>query len=144
MSTSTPRANRNAPASVAWAARRSGLARVLLLAAVAHTPSDLLAQQATGRDPLITRAEATGFRETSRHADVMNVARALDEASDLVHLTTMGYSLEGRELPLLVVGRVRDATPAAVRASGLLRVYLQGKIHAGEVEGKEVLQMHVR
>jgi hypothetical protein len=97
-----------------------------------------------GRDPLLTRAEATDFQETSRHEDVMAVARALDAASDLVHLTRMGYTFEGRELPLLVVGRVPDASPESVRASGRLRVYLQGNIHAGEVEGKEVLQMLVR
>jgi hypothetical protein len=123
---------------------RRGAVRALLAAAVACSPAIVAAQQPSARDPLITRAEATDFRETSRHADVMSVARALDAASDLVHLTTMGYSLEGRELPLLVVGRVPNAGPEAVRASGLLRVYLQGNIHAGEVEGKEVLQMLVR
>ncbi|HEX9710279.1 MAG TPA: M14 family metallopeptidase, partial [Candidatus Thermoplasmatota archaeon] len=34
--------------------------------------------------------------------------------------------------------------PEAVRASGLLRVYLQGNIHGGEVPGKEALLMLVR
>jgi hypothetical protein len=42
---------------------------------------------------------------------------------------------------MAVVGRVADASPEAVRASGKTVVYLQGNIHAGEVEGKEALQI---
>ena len=93
---------------------------------------------------LLTRAEATGFVETSRYQDVMRLAQALDEASDLVHLGSMGYTMEGREIPLMVVGRVADASPEAVRASGRLVVYLQGNIHGGEVPGKEALLILVR
>ena len=68
----------------------------------------------------------------------------VDQASDLVHLTSFGYTFEGRSLPLAVVGRVPDATPATVRASGRLRVYLQANIHAGEVEGKEAVLALIR
>ncbi len=39
---------------------------------------------------------------------------------------------------------MKDASPEAVRASGLTRVYIQGNIHAGEVEGKEALQILLR
>jgi hypothetical protein len=91
-----------------------------------------------------TRAERTRFAETSRYDDVMAFLREVDRRSPLVHLTTFGYSYEGRPLPLAVVGRVKDASAAAVRATGLTRVYVQGNIHAGEVEGKEVLQMLLR
>jgi hypothetical protein len=94
--------------------------------------------------PLQTRPERTAFRETSRYDDVMAFVREVDRRSPLVHTTTFGYSYEGRPLPLVVVGRVTDASAAAVRASGLTRVYLQGNIHAGEVEGKEALLMLLR
>ena len=93
---------------------------------------------------LRTRAERTDFRETSRYDDVVAFLEAADRASPLIHLTTFGYSFQGRPLPLAVVGRVRDASPAAVRASGKTVVYLQGDIHAGEVEGKEALQNLLR
>ena len=56
----------------------------------------------------------------------------------------MGYTNEGRAIPLLVVGDVEDGSAEAVRASGKLRVYLQGDIHGGEVPGKEALQMLAR
>ena len=62
----------------------------------------------------------------------------------LVHVTSFGYSFEGRTLPLAVVGRVADARPATVKASGKLRVYLQANIHAGEVEGKEAVLALIR
>ena len=70
--------------------------------------------------------------------------QAADRASPLIHLTSFATSNEGRTLPLAVVGRVADASPAAVRASGKTVVYLQGNIHAGEVEGKEALQILLR
>ena len=56
----------------------------------------------------------------------------------------MGYTTEGRALPLLVVGRVSDASPEAVRRSGLTRIYIQANIHAGEVEGKEAALVLLR
>jgi Zinc carboxypeptidase len=95
-------------------------------------------------DSLNTRAERSGYRETSRYAEVVAFMEAADRASPLIHLTTFATTNEGRSLPLAVVGRVADASPEAVRASGKTVLYLQGNIHAGEVEGKEALQMLLR
>jgi len=92
----------------------------------------------------LTAPERTDFRETTRYEEVVSLMRAASEASPLIHLTSFGYSFEGRSLPLAVVGRVADASPEAVRASGKTVVYLQGDIHAGEVEGKEVLLILLR
>jgi len=83
-----------------------------------------------------TRSEASGFRETTRYEEAVALMRAFDAASDEIHLTTYGYSYEGRPLPLAVVG-APDATPEAVRATGKTRIFVQANIHAGEVEGKE-------
>ena len=94
-------------------------------------------------DDLLTRAEATDFIETSSYDDVMRFVEALAASSDEIHLTSFGYTNEGRRLPLLVVG-APDASPEAVRTTGKTRVYLQGNIHAGEVCGKEALQMLLR
>lgn len=109
----------------------------VLLLALAAAP---LAAQ--GALPL-TRPERSEYRETSRYADVMEFLGAVGHASPSIHLTTFGYTWEGRALPLAVVG-ARDASPAAVRATGKTVVYLQGDIHAGEVEGKEALQEILR
>jgi hypothetical protein len=91
-----------------------------------------------GAFTLKTRPERTDYRETSRYDEVVAFLEAAQRAApEMVHLTSIGYSFEGRPLPLVVWGRVRDASPEAVRATGRTRVYVQGNIHAGEVEGKE-------
>src|SRR5881409_3001480 len=94
--------------------------------------------------PLKTRAERTDYIETSGYDDVVAFLNAAARTSRLVHVTTFGYTFEGRPLPLAVVGRVSDARPATVRASSKLRVYIQANVHAGEVEGKESAQALVR
>ncbi|MDE2874280.1 MAG: M14 family metallopeptidase [Gemmatimonadota bacterium] len=92
----------------------------------------------------LTRAERTDYSETSSYADVVDFLERAAAASPSVHYTTYGHTTEGRALPLAVFGDVDDPTPATVRASGKTVVYLQGNIHAGEVCGKEALQMLLR
>src|SRR5688572_2827867 len=91
---------------------------------------------------LLTRAEATGWLETSRHADVLAFLAALDDAR--LHRTTFGESPEGRALPLLVISTRGVRTPDEARRAGLPVVLVQNGIHAGEVEGKEASMMLVR
>ncbi len=86
----------------------------------------------------LTRPEATGFAETSRYDDVIAFMRAMAAASPQIHLTTYGYTFEGRPMPLAVIGAA-DGRPETVRATRKTRIYIQGNIHAGEVEGKEAL-----
>jgi hypothetical protein len=62
----------------------------------------------------------------------------------VIHFTTYGRTAEGRPMPLAVVGNLPSGSSRAVRASGRTVLYLQGNIHAGEVEGKEVLLMLLR
>ena len=101
--------------------------------------------QGGGSVPLLTRPERTGYRETSRYAEVVAfLEEAARRRPEMVHVDTFGYTLEGRALPVAVWGRVRDASPEAVRASGRTRVVIQGNIHAGEVEGKEASLMLLR
>lgn len=100
---------------------------------------------AAEEDPaLLTRAEATGFVETTRYDDVVALLEHAATRGDGLYLSRFGYTVEGRAIPLLVAGDVANATPEAVLASGKLRVYLQGNIHGGEVAGKEALLMLVR
>jgi hypothetical protein len=86
----------------------------------------------------LTRPEATQFAETSRYEDVMSFMKAMAAAFPQMHLTTYGYTYEGRPLPLAVIG-APGATPEQVLATKKTRIYIQGNIHAGEVEGKEAL-----
>jgi Zinc carboxypeptidase len=86
---------------------------------------------------LRTRAELSGFTETSRAEDVTRVLGALERASPSVYVTEFGRSQEARPLPLAVVSipAIKDA--AAAKRSGRPRVLVLANTHAGEVEGKE-------
>jgi hypothetical protein len=94
---------------------------------------------------VLTRAEATSYQETSRHADVMACLAALAARADpRFHLTSFGTSPEGRDMPLVVISAHGIKTPAEARARGLPIVLVINGIHAGEVEGKEAALMLMR
>src|SRR6185437_9716163 len=91
------------------------------------------------------RAESTGFRETSLHADVMRFVCALDDRRDpRLRLSMFGMSPGGLELPLLVLSKDGVRTPAEARRTGRPVVLMLDGIHPGEVEGKEASLALVR
>lgn len=91
-----------------------------------------------------TRAERTGYAETSRHADVVAFLDSLAVMGVPFHFDTLGRSGEGRAIPLVVASRPRVRTPDEARRLGRPVVWLQANIHAGEVEGKEAVQALLR
>jgi hypothetical protein len=76
-----------------------------------------------------TVAERTGYRETSRHADVLRFIEELRRRRTGFRVESMGTSGLGQEMPVLVFGE-RPGRPV---------VLVLANIHAGEVEGKEAL-----
>jgi hypothetical protein len=99
---------------------------------------------ASVREPL-TRAEATNYQETSRHADVMRFVAALERrAEPRLSVTSFGTSPEGRDLPLLVLSAQGIKTPEQALRASLPVVLVINGIHAGEVEGKEASLMLAR
>jgi len=93
---------------------------------------------------LITTPEKTNYQETSTYADVMNFIKALQPKTDLMHLEYMGKSLEGKDIPVVVMADPKVSTPEEAEQSGKPVMYIQGNIHSGEVEGKEILQILMR
>jgi hypothetical protein len=89
--------------------------------------------------PLQTRAERTGFEETSSYAEVRAFMEALAARTRRARVESFGHSEEGRDLPLLVLGDPPAPRPTDARLSGRPIVFVRGNIHAGEVEGKEAL-----
>lgn len=86
-----------------------------------------------------TRAERSGFTETSRHADVMAFIDSLTATNRNMFVTTMGRTSQGRAIPVIVFSRPPVRTPTEAKRLNRPIVYLQGNIHGGEVEGKEAL-----
>jgi Zinc carboxypeptidase len=96
-----------------------------------------------GVDWLRTRAERSSFTETSTHADVVAFLDSLGRRFRVAR-GSVGRTSEGRDIPYVIASRPLYATPEAARASNRPIVYVQGNIHAGEVEGKEALQALLR
>lgn len=89
-----------------------------------------------------TRAEATGYRETSLHRHVMEFLAAVDKKN--LALSSFGTSPGGRDMPLVVMSAHGVKTPEDARRAGLPVVMIINGIHAGEVEGKEASMMLMR
>jgi hypothetical protein len=86
----------------------------------------------------LTRPERTDYAETSRYDDVIAYMKQMAAANPQIHLTTYGYTYEGKPLPLAVIGAPGSSVEEVI-ATKKTRVYIQANIHAGEVEGKEAV-----
>jgi len=100
--------------------------------------------QALAQEKLLTVAESSEFTATSRYDDVMTFIKKLQSKSSLIRVETLCISPEGREVPLLIIGNPPPASPLALNFDSRIVVYIQGNIHAGEVEGKEASLMLAR
>jgi hypothetical protein len=120
------------------------LRAILTTTALLACAATASAQTPAALDQLKTVAERTNYQETSHYQDVVDFMNAVAKAAPTkVFLTTFGETNEKRALPLAVIGAA-NATPQAVRATNKIRVYIQGNIHGGEVEGKESAQILIR
>jgi hypothetical protein len=130
--------------------RRARLAALLLSASAlgcsaTHraTPAVAHADVAPAALPM-TRAERTRYLETSHYADVVGFLDSLRALGAPLAFGSIGKTFEGRDIPYVIASRPLVRTPAEARAAGKPIVYVQGNIHAGEVEGKEALQALLR
>lgn len=95
-------------------------------------------------DDLIITPEKSNFEKTSTYADVMNFINAIKNKSPYIQVSSIGKSPMGKEIPLVILANPAISTPEQAKASGKMITYVQGNIHAGEVEGKEVVMMLMR
>jgi hypothetical protein len=101
------------------------------------TATVLTAQQLVIPDALFSRAEKTWYTETTLNAEVIRFCETLAGTSDLATVHHFGKTTEGNPLVMVVLAEPKISTPAEAVRSGKPVVYIQGNIHAGEVEGKE-------
>ena len=81
---------------------------------------------------------------TSSHAEVLAFLDSLAHQGAAIRVGTLGESPQGRRIPYVVAARPMVADPAEAKRSGKPVFYIQGNIHAGEVEGKEAVQRLLR
>ncbi|HEY0654895.1 MAG TPA: M14 family metallopeptidase [Chryseosolibacter sp.] len=95
-------------------------------------------------ESLILTPEKSNFVKTSTYSEVMQFIAAIAPMAPNAHVVSMGKSPEGKEIPVVVLASGKVTTPAEAVASGKPVIYVQGNIHAGEVEGKEAVMMLMR
>ncbi|HEX8060173.1 MAG TPA: M14 family metallopeptidase [Cyclobacteriaceae bacterium] len=109
----------------------------VLCSAIAHA-------QPSWPSELILTPEKTNYEKTSTYADVILFLSAQSARSKDIRIMSMGKSPEGKDIPVAIVARPMVNSMAEAMASGKMIIYVQGNIHAGEVEGKEVVMMQIR
>jgi len=100
--------------------------------------------QSLAEEKPLTIAESSEFTATSRYAEVIDFIKKLQGLSPLIRMETLCVSPEGRDVPLLILGNPPPSSPQALNFDSRIVVYIQGNIHAGEVEGKEAALMLAR
>lgn len=116
---------------------RTLLRHVTLAAVLLPSTVHLLPSQST-------RAERSKYTETSTYADVAAFIDSLQAKGAPIVVGRIGTTTQGRDLPFIVASRPLVHSPAEAKRLGRPIVYVQGNIHAGEVEGKEALQALLR
>jgi hypothetical protein len=104
----------------------------------------LIGSKGFGQGEMKTRAELSNFKSTSDYNDVMSFIDNLKSMSKNVRVETIAKSTEGRDIPLLIIGKPLPDSPEALLNDPRIVVYIQANIHAGEVEGKEATLMFAR
>lgn len=93
---------------------------------------------------LLTVAEASDYSRTATYDDVIALIDRLDARSDILRRASMGTTVEGRDIPLIILADPPIESAQAAHASGKPIIFALGNIHAGEVCGKEALLMLTR
>lgn len=129
----------------------SRLALAIALLGSAHAAQSLSSEATRGMEKPQTVAESSGWVRTSLHADVDAFWTKLQNLPHARRLrrSVFGKSAEGRALWLVTAAKEElpeDVAEAreAVRKGGKLRLLVNANIHAGEVEGKEAVQILMR
>lgn len=91
-----------------------------------------------------TYYEKSNYLETPRYEETIEYTRNLAESSDYISYQVFGKSLQGRDLPLLIIDRNKNFTPESVKKSGNAILLIEACIHPGESEGKDAGLMLIR
>jgi hypothetical protein len=104
----------------------------------------LFLSTATSAAAQATRAERSGFRETSSYGDVLAFLDSLQQVVGEIRIGTLATTAEGRRVPYVIAARPLVSNAAEAHRTGKPIIYLQANIHGGEVAGKEAVQMLLR
>ena len=86
-----------------------------------------------------TRPELTNYRETSHYSDVRSFLDSLRALRAPLFFGSLGKTNEARDILFVIASRPLVSSPSEAKRLRRPIVYVQGNIHAGEIEGKDAL-----
>ena len=95
-------------------------------------------------DVWITPAERTGLSATPDYDETMAWLFKLVAAAPELKMVSIGNSLQGRDIQMVIATADQSFTPAAMRASGKPLLIAHAGIHSGEIDGKDAGLMLLR
>ncbi|MGB5551760.1 MAG: M14 family metallopeptidase [Thermoanaerobaculia bacterium] len=99
---------------------------------------------AGAEDPWRTPAEKSSFRTTPDYDTTVSWVGRLAEISPRLHLTSLGESLEGRPIWMVIASADGARSPEELHSSGRPILLAQAGIHSGEIDGKDAGLMLLR
>ncbi len=91
-----------------------------------------------------TYYENSDFKETPRYEETLKFSERLAEASPMIHYKNIGKSLQGRDIPMLILDSDGHSTPDQVRDNDKAVLMIMASIHSGEPVGKDAGLMLLR
>ncbi len=107
-----------------------------------HGKSESLIAKAN--NPWITPSEKSGFVTTPDYNETMNWFKKLTAASPMLTMVSIGKSIEGRSIFMIIASTEKTTTSKALRNSGKPLLLVQAGIHSGEIDGKDAGMMLLR
>ncbi|MEO7306612.1 MAG: M14 family metallopeptidase [Ferruginibacter sp.] len=107
-----------------------------------HGKSELLI--ARSNNPWITDSEKSGFVTTPGYNETRNWFKKLADASPLLTMISIGKSVEGRDIFMIIASSEKNITAAALKKSSKPLLLVQAGIHSGEIDGKDAGMMLLR
>ena len=99
---------------------------------------------AAADDPWITPAERNGLTATPGYQETMEWLKKLVSATPELKMVSIGRSLQGRDIYMVIASVEQAFTPAAMKASARPLLIAHAGIHAGEIDGKDAGLMLLR
>ncbi|MEO6252119.1 MAG: M14 family metallopeptidase [Ferruginibacter sp.] len=107
-----------------------------------HGKSELLIASST--NPWITASEKSGFETTPGYNETRSWCKKLADASPLLTMISIGKSVEGRDIFMIIASSEKNITAGALKKSGKPLLLAQAGIHSGEIDGKDASMMLLR
>ncbi|MDH4020582.1 MAG: M14 family metallopeptidase [Xanthomonadales bacterium] len=95
-------------------------------------------------DPWITPAERTQLSATPDYKETIDWLRGLVAVAPELEMVTIGKSLQGRDIWMVIASADRAFSAQAMKKSGKPLLLAHSGIHAGEIDGKDAGMMLLR